>query len=348
MDNCLVCNSLGVHQHQPQPQHHQDDNEPEFIEVICDEDKDEVQLEGNQALKKKRNSKSGRKNKFPKIFDCPRCDKSYTRMEKLRDHLKQVHNVELPRVINEGVIFTVNSEDPLKDQVSPFPCPRCEKSYSRKEKLKQHMIRHHDVHQVPQLNIAAEFSCSKCDKTYISQTAYDKHLLEHDLYPFQCDYCRLAFQKRGDRRAHEMHCVSLTVLGDGRNKCLFCGDTLDSLESLKAHVHICESKNGEQTCDVCQETFVNIQELLVHKEKEHLVEVMCLVCSKSFKSRLLLKRHIIRAHQALECKVCGQTLSRPDKLAEHMYLHTGFPCSTCGVVLKTRRDYCLHRKKHRK
>lgn len=294
-------------------------------------------------------------------FDCHLCDKSYTRKQKLRTHLWKLHQVsEVPdeQLKERPVVILISDADPLVDQVHPFACHLCQKSYSRKDKLKLHLLKHHQVSKVPRMTIVAEFPCSICNKIYKTQQTYDKHQLEHNPNPFHCIICEEAFGTRKDWRLHENQCLSLTAIGDGHHQCLSCHEIFDCTEAFKVHLKTaadnCNPKEvaavgdgNNKICDFCGESFAGPYQLQLHREKEHVVSVDCLKCGKVFENRALLKKHMDRNHkdrQAFECTQCGQKLSRSDKLAEHMRLHTGFSCASCNVSFATRKEYVDHRR----
>lgn len=284
------------------------------------------------------------------LFDCPNCTKSYTRKNKLREHWLAKHNGEMPPevVCSEPIIVANNDPDGMGQTVAnPFNCHLCDKSYSRKDKLKHHLCNHHHVTSVPRQSIHAEFQCPTCGKTYRSQDNYDKHLREHFPTPFQCFICRAEFAMRKDWRQHESQCIATTTMGNGEYKCLECQGVQSDLDTFRMHLKsgcsLLDEQSGAEECPTCKEVFPTASQLTLHQEVEHEQGVKCATCGNVFESRAALKKHAVRMHKGyFSCPVCGQKLSRADKLAEHMRLHTGFVC--CETVYSTRAEYMAHRK----
>lgn len=348
--NCSLCESLIAHQ-----------APVDILEMVVDEESTDQLMEENEdnsmeSVKAEEGRKSRPAQKHSKIFDCHLCTKSYTGKRALETHLIKMHNeTEVPDSVDqsaEPLIILVGKDGAQTDPLHPFLCHLCDKSYSRKNKLKQHLAKIHEVFKMPRLSIQAEFECSKCQKTYKSQENFDKHLREHDPRPFPCIFCADSFAARQDWRLHELVCIKLTVMGNGQHQCLVCRGLHASLEDLRTHMRTgeClpfgEDAKGTLThnCPTCNETFSSIHLLMLHQERTHSVTVDCLACGKSFRNRFQLKKHSDRAHnekQKVDCNICGQKLSRPDKLIEHMRLHKGFPC--CDTVFATRKEYVHHR-----
>lgn len=301
-------------------------------------------------------------------YDCDHCDKSYTRQWKLLEHLFQVHNVsDVPKDMEKKeppVVILITDGDPFKNSVHPFACHLCQKSYSRKEKLKLHLQKIHKCFKVPRMTMVAEFTCSKCPKTFKCQQTFDKHQQEHDPFPFKCIVCADSFSTRREWRYHEGQCLAVTALGNGQHKCPYCQSLFASVDQFKIHMKDkinCNvktkagddnesdiSENKILSCDICMATFDDDLKLQVHKELRHAECFECVPCNKTFETRVLLKKHTDRIHksQTYQCTTCGQVLSRADKLTEHMRIHTGYPCSSCNILFKTRKEFRLHSNAH--
>lgn len=258
-----------------------------------------------------------------------------------------------PKSLDDSVVVVKITEDSPKVNLNPFSCNLCSKSYSRKDKLKRHLIRDHQCFTVPSRKIISEYVCSYCEKSYKTLTTFDRHLLEHDYNPFRCFICTEAFPSRAELKIHKHRCLNLTAVGDGLFQCVSCTDSdlFDSVDDLREHMATCNADegSGDHKCSTCDETFARAHHLQLHKERLHGESVSCLKCKRTFESRALLKKHFDRAHnykRSLDCTECGKKLSRPDKLIEHMRLHTGYACNLCNLVLSNSKDYKLHRKEH--
>ena len=102
-------------------------------------------------------------------------------------------------------------------------------------------------------------------------------------------------------------------------------------------------------------------ELLDNKLMEAFEEFMmtiycCLVdgCSKEYKSKFNLKKHIQVIHcsvKPFQCSICKQTFVCKKNLKEHMFIHSGakpYKCSYCAKKFRQLSQLTLHRRQHGK
>merc|ERR1712200_335114 len=107
-----------------------------------------------------------------KPFSCEFCNKSYSRKDKLRTHIKMVH------------------ED---QNVKQHSCQVCEKSYSRKDKLNNHMKQSHfEVYKKQ-----AEDSLGTNEK----MVHEDQNVKQHN-----CQVCEKSYSRRDKLNSHMKKC----------------------------------------------------------------------------------------------------------------------------------------------
>lgn len=98
-------------------------------------------------------------------------------------------------------------------------------------------------------------------------------------------------------------------------------------------------KKRDLFCKKCNVQFYSIRELRTHQKKSRhyhrIKNYTCSYCSKPFKSRDHLNRHV-RTHtkeKPYHCTTCGMNFSMVQNLRRHEKLHTGerpFKCDVCG------------------
>lgn len=197
-----------------------------------------------------------------------------------------------------------------------------------------------------------QFVCPICSAGFSLMSKFDKHLREHNPLPFLCTICDEAFANRGQRKEHELSCLILSATSSAYYKCIPC-DFMDifGVEQLKSHRSIEHSKPEDErmelmfSCAACEESFDKETELLDHLNTHG--DLICNVCERKYPTTAQLKSHYHKCHCAqtsLICPECGQKLSRPDKLMEHMWTHTGFLCNICKITFATRKDAQQHRR----
>lgn len=134
-------------------------------------------------------------------------------------------------------------------------------------------------------------------------------------------------------RTHSRH-----ALTSGRpEKCKVCGHVLP--DSMKMVVHMLSHSRGKKRniCPCCQKVCFDRRRLrrhlIIHCDRQ---PEQCPHCSKSFKKREYLNRHIRRHsgdQRSFNCHLCDQSFSNSTKLKHHMRLsHPSIctqPCPDC-------------------
>lgn len=132
-------------------------------------------------------------------------------------------------------------------------------------------------------------------------------------------------------------------------KCEFCKKKFKREELLLSHmiVHstnidniINECQNVENyRCTECSKSFSGARALSSHMKKHTNVDKMavfqCDTCNKEFKSKPLLRRHILihSSDRPFQCTKCPRSYTRLDQLITHFKIHTGvkaYPCTLCN------------------
>ncbi|WAR26048.1 SUHW-like protein [Mya arenaria] len=78
---------------------------------------------------------------------CEQCDKSYARLEKLRNHQKKVHGLHRPQ----------------RQTSASFSCTLCNKTFGREYNLNRHKAK---VHQRTPRRCTTQFSCRHCEREF--------------------------------------------------------------------------------------------------------------------------------------------------------------------------------------
>lgn len=278
-------------------------------------------------------------------YVCHVCYKSYDKRDRLVRHLLDSHQILQMR--------TIIPHPSAADHI-PCVCPICEASYAYPKTLRRHMRTNHNIDKPPPMITKPRFVCPSCPATFSALALCDKHLLEHTPFPFHCSICDLGLAHRGERKNHEIHCVMLDATKNIHWQCIPCGQSVSNGAEMKAHrlaAHPNEIDDSIATiaynCNLCYQSFEQTQSVLDHLDGHG--SVVCRVCEKTYPNTHRLKLHFNREHNfqtSIVCTECGKKLSRPDKLLEHMWTHTGFACNVCKITFATRKEAQQHRKEN--
>ncbi|XP_021959455.1 zinc finger and SCAN domain-containing protein 2 [Folsomia candida] len=275
----------------------------------------------NYKPRKKRNIENARqKNSDGQKEEilCPveDCEKSYSRNQRVVEHMKTAHpDVPIPETFGRRV-KTEGDEDPpknLEGDLVPqerIPCPveTCDKSYSRNQRVVEHVrIAHPDV-PLP--------------------TKRRRRL-------------KLEGEKVKEKR--------IRVRTMKRKPCPVCGKEYRSSglsEHLKTH-----TAERNHLCTKCGKLFRTARNLRLHDADVHIKErnFICALCGASFVRKSVLDNHVATIHDQPEdlrfsCDTCGKAYRQERNLREHMQMHTSqsWRCPICDKAFNRRVNVRLH------
>lgn len=367
----------------------EDDNDPDYDQGVDDEEDDDDDDDGEEveeeAVDDDDNEDSVKMDESSMVrsiineegirvrrYHCPTCDQSYARTDKLRNHMKNLHNLRL-----EKKSLTPKS-NVKPSEPAPHTCNWCGLSFSELSKLDTHLLLHD--RQKP-------FCCTTCNRTFLNRAALVSHsTTEHKNFAkesreserkFQCRYCerrygRMEQLRRHVEKGHPEVDIKVAMAGyeSARFECPICDASYTRIEKLDVHMlthddkpffcdrcdmafksrgemrnhGVCSGEVVKVKCDICPLTFNSVRLRDLHSELAHDTRVFsCPDCGREFDTRHRLVSHKRTVHEKMfECPICHKTLSRQDKLDYHMRQHNGFPCPECSVLFATRREWREH------
>uniref|UniRef100_A0A182N4V3 C2H2-type domain-containing protein n=1 Tax=Anopheles dirus TaxID=7168 RepID=A0A182N4V3_9DIPT len=223
-------------------------------------------------------------------------------------------------------------------------CPICNKTFSRKTSLLNH-IRNHSAEK--------KYVCEFCQKGFTQQANLRNHVRIHtNERPYVCVDCGKAFTQitnlNNHRRLHtgerpyvciESNCgrsfAQVTNLNNHMKThhkttlssrgffCPQCPDKSFKQQShLQQHMKI-HGTNFGYSCTKCEEKFIQESHLLLHM-KQH-GDYACTMCTMTFNDEVLLKKHVQRHVDGryLTCPVisCSEGFTMKNHLTKHMQMH---------------------------
>ncbi|CAL4083838.1 unnamed protein product [Meganyctiphanes norvegica] len=238
------------------------------------------------------------------------------------------------------------SKQNIKNRI--YNCDICDKHFSSPAHLSEHKISHSTL---------KKFTCSMCAKTFKRKNALLKHIRKfHNSEIFKCS-CgkRFSTKKAVQKHKDDGHCQELL-------NCSECGACYKTRISLDCHLllHKFEQKNitntkWPYTCPICSEYFSSSTSLSNHISDKHSQETLrCHYCNKAFRTKQLLRHHLLRKHRydpssICTCSVCNKEFSMTKDLRRHMLSHNigrFCDCLVCGSKFKSFRLLQSHMKLH--
>jgi len=167
-----------------------------------------------------------------------------------------------------------------------FPCNICGKEFNVKSNLRKHEKSHLE---------SKDFQCVDCGKLYRSERNLKEHVTIVHLksnYIFPCHLCDKEFNKKSILNGH-LKCH----LGIKDFQCVDCGKMFRKKPSLQQHVAIAHLGQRAFQCQECGKSFTRITSLKVHKlihtnENPH----KCEFCNQGYKEKRNLMKHIEKQH----------------------------------------------------
>ena len=282
-----------------------------------------------------------------KPFVCNICSKAFAQNKHLVEHMKRhdpdyrgARSVECPVC---GVSFP--GKRPLKKHMKELhlgpeenTCNICNKKFSQKGYLKQHLKIH-----MGRLQIRCEF----CDKGFLTKSDLKRHIVMHTGEKrFKCTLCGLAYAHASGLATHRRRHT-----GEKPYKCATCGERFFSHHDKMKHTAV---HTGEKPykCDLCGKTFTANASMKEHR-RTHTGErpYVCDICNESFSAAGNLRKHkrIHCGDQMEHCSICGKTFSSQKTLAKHMDMHAQlFKCRICEQNFTTAENLDRHMMSHSK
>ncbi|CAL8126494.1 unnamed protein product [Orchesella dallaii] len=218
----------------------------------------------------------------------------------------------------------------------------------------------------------AGFTCTVCSAAFNSKVLLDRHESTHDeLRPHKCSICAKGFLRKEHLSKH------LSSVHSGMKfTCEFCGKDISRKDHLIRHIRNVhptqfyslpqdmEQDFGIQSpqqlpvsikaaqsmqpkpkkpffsCDMCEATFVNVDDLHAHQATVHsdVRKYKCNYCCKAFKRKEHLTKHEVlhTGERKFGCRICGNEFLRKDALQEHIRRTHGIDGNTNIGLIATK------------
>jgi len=254
-----------------------------------------------------------------------------------------------------------------------FVCDICQKGYSYKHLLQEHVWKEHGEGQ------HIRFTCSwtGCDySAKYKQTLY-AHVMEkhHGItkkHPLrrpkdahgepissnvECPTCKKSLGRRYYEKVHKPTCAGAEVI----YQCEICGkEGFINSVTLQNHVRSKHSADRPYQCEYCPAKFATSESLSHHRSSRHGVNAKgdvvpkkmypCNRCGKLLTSKLKLMKHVEVLHEGkrdFRCGYCEKSFGSKSNLQIHEgSIHTGilpYKCEYCSKMFSRRQLLINHR-----
>ncbi|KAM4642734.1 zinc finger and BTB domain-containing protein 41 [Discoglossus pictus] len=271
-----------------------------------------------------------------KEHKCPCCGKLHASRTTLAKHVKRFHPENAQEFITAKKI-----------KGEGWKCDICNKSFTRRPHLQEHMILHSQD---------KPFKCTYCEEHFKSRFPRLKHQEKYHLGPFPCDICGRQFNDTGNLKRH----IEYTHGGKRKWTCFICGKSVRERTTLKEHLRI-HSGEKPHLCSICGQNFRHGSSYRLHLRVHHDDKrYECNDCGKSFirHDHLTKHRKIHSGEKEHQCEECGKCFGRRDHLTVHYksvhlgekvwqkYKATFHQCEVCKKVFKGKSSLDMHFRTH--
>ena len=238
----------------------------------------------------------------------------------------------------------------IHDGIRDYKCDSCSKSFPQAKHLQLHVYTVHEGHK--------DFKCDECGKLFSriqhlnkhTDTVHEEKIHGENLIRYPCEACGKEFKRKYTLAEHVK-----SVHDDIRDwKCEICGKGFHKKVILQKHVkHVHEGqKYDSYTCETCGKVLSSVQSFSTHK-KIHLgiKDYKCdrEKCDFAARTSKLLKLHIKTVHDKIKdynCDSCGKLFSTRSSLKNHIRIvHEGckdYKCERCEKAFGTIQELKFH------
>ncbi|XP_067144739.1 zinc finger protein 271-like [Centruroides vittatus] len=218
----------------------------------------------------------------------------------------------------------------------PFKCDICDKGFKTKSHLKRHGETHSDE---------CKYSCQVCNKSFKTKCSLTNHKIIHNKdLNYSCRICNKSFKSQVHLRAH-------VVIHTDECKycCQICNKYFKTKRYLRQHKRTHKDRSDKYFCDECNTGFKCKSTFDRHCFVQHKNMFVCTYCTKSFKTKNMLKAHSKTHIQ--KCNICEKKFSSRHSLITHQRIHFDikpYLCEVCNKRFISNSELKRHQSSHNK
>ena len=232
-----------------------------------------------------------------------------------------------------------------------FKCNFCEETFEREEEKQDHEKKYRNSDGLLKCRFE---TCG--DKVFKDRYALMRHLKKVHFTDqdtsYSCYFCGANIIGKAAYREH------MKMYKDGPKNYKCPEEGCDSRFRVKISLlsHLRKHRGVfEYSCEICGKIFATKYDKKFHMKNHESLNLVCHICSKTFKNKQQLYSHIKRTHAdskdkvKYRCDKCEKGYPSMDKLKNHIFSHTGirnFTCTTCRKEFLTKNVLHDHEKIH--
>ena len=226
---------------------------------------------------------------------CQYCGKSLSSRRRVKEHIKHIHK-GVPRVPNVK---------------TSFPCELCDKVYSRKNFLRNHIMFCHE-------NIR-KYQCTTCEKFFASNRGLKKHVesLHGITTDYKCKFCSKILKSKWALKNHELIHTGVSPYGGVKAQKVLCPTCGKEYLKKELSFHIFDKHTLQNYSKDCAKQFDE-------ESREKVVELVkkfgFLPVAEQLQLPVMLLRHWKQPKTEAVCSICGITVLKR-ALSTHMRIH---------------------------
>lgn len=177
------------------------------------------------------------------VHECGDCDETFQWEDELAEHRVMKHErlLQCSRCEKRfGTASSLKVHESGHDEKKPHACPKCDKSYSQHNSLREHMRTQHPVKDG---EWQAVFPCEECDKSFEFLLELKHHMVEHeDPYKFPCLHpgCGMRFKMACRLKEH-----AVAHSDEKPYKCTICGAKFKLPRGVTRHIRLVHKKDSK-------------------------------------------------------------------------------------------------------
>lgn len=293
----------------------------------------------------------------PQIYKCDSCVETFNKKIDLRLHIKNIHSDDKndTNAIERVSTTEINDDQTtvILDTNETFTCNDCDKVFSTKQTLSNHIHRLHPIFS---------YTCTICNKVTNSEADTYKHMTIHDKSPlFPCLDCGKMFYSTEKLEKHKStHAGKITSKKRKRVwfHCQLCDASYRIPDELIKHIDTHSPEDWENYrnkilyCGECNARLIGKEKFRIHKMRYHLAkrgDFICLLCDdtpQDFVSLDEYEKHVNShsnemkraAPRRFKCEHCDKAFKSNSHRINHIDSFHSDITHTCPICdLKVKR-----------